>query len=48
MPNESTYGQNPMSAENYVTLCDLGIFADEAAEPVSAQNVCRSNNRLRG
>ena len=27
-----------MGAENPVTLCDLGIFADQAAEPVPAQN----------
>lgn len=27
-----------MGAEYLVTLCDLGIFADQAAEPVPAQN----------
>jgi hypothetical protein len=26
----------PMSAGNCVTLCDLGVFADQAAEPVPA------------
>ncbi len=28
-----------VGAGNSVTLCDLGIFADEAAEPVPAQNL---------
>jgi hypothetical protein len=28
----------PVGAENTVTLCDLGIFMDQAAEPVPAQN----------
>ena len=27
-----------VSAENPVTLCDLGVFADQAAEPVSPYN----------
>jgi hypothetical protein len=28
--------QDPVGAENPVTLCDLGILADQAAEPVAA------------
>ena len=28
----------PVGAGNPVTLCDLGIFTDEAAEPVPTQN----------
>jgi len=28
----------PVGAENSVTLCDLGILVDQAAEPVSAEN----------
>jgi hypothetical protein len=29
---------HPAGAENCVTLCDLGILADQAAEPVPAEN----------
>jgi hypothetical protein len=28
----------PVGAENPVTLCDLGVFMDQAAEPVSPQH----------
>jgi hypothetical protein len=28
----------PVGAGNCVTLCDLGVFADQAAEPVLALN----------
>jgi hypothetical protein len=28
-----------VGAENGVTLCDLGVFVDQAAEPVPAHNV---------
>ena len=28
----------PVGAGNSVTLCDLGVFVDQAAEPVPAQN----------
>jgi hypothetical protein len=31
--------QQRVSAENPVTLCDLGILADQAAEPVPAENL---------
>jgi hypothetical protein len=34
----STPGPYLLGAGNYVTLCDLGVFADQAAEPVPAQN----------
>jgi uncharacterized membrane protein len=27
-----------VGAENYVTLCDLGVFVDQATEPVSPQD----------
>ena len=27
-----------VGAENYVPLCDLGVFVDQAAKPVPAQN----------
>jgi hypothetical protein len=27
-----------VGAENCVTLCDLGVFADQPAEPISAHN----------
>ena len=30
---------SPSRAGNYVTSCNLRVFADEAAEPVPAQNV---------
>jgi hypothetical protein len=33
---------HPVGAENRVTLCDLGVFADQAAEPVpDAQGTSR-------
>jgi hypothetical protein len=32
------YGYDPVGAGNGVTLCDLGVFVDQAAEPVPAQN----------
>jgi len=28
----------PVAAENCVTLCDLGVFVDQAAKPVPPQN----------
>jgi hypothetical protein len=28
----------PVGAENYVTSCDLGIFVDQATEPVAPQH----------
>ena len=31
-------GRHPVGAGNYVTLCDLDIFVDQAAQPVAAQN----------
>jgi hypothetical protein len=30
--------ERPVGAENPVTLCDLGILADQAAEPVPPYN----------
>jgi hypothetical protein len=40
---------NPVGAENRVTLCDPGIFMDQAAEPVPAQNpdVCARSGWMR-
>ena len=29
---------SPVGAENCATLCDLGVFVDQPAEPVPAQN----------
>ena len=28
-----------LGAENYVTSCDLGIFVDQATEPVAPQHM---------
>ena len=36
-----------MGAGNRVTLCDLGIFTDQAAEPVPAQNAHMAQFRRR-
>jgi hypothetical protein len=33
-----TTRQHPVGAEYSVTLCDLGVFVDQAAEPVPPQN----------
>jgi hypothetical protein len=30
---------HPVGAENPVTLCDLGILADQAAEPLLAEDL---------
>jgi hypothetical protein len=35
-PTTPTSGTLPVGAENPVTSCDLGIFMDQAAEPVPA------------
>jgi len=37
----------PVSAEYCVTSCDLGVFVDEAADPVSPQNpdICACGGR---
>jgi hypothetical protein len=32
-------GDEPVGAENYVTSCDLGIFVDQATEPVAPQQM---------
>jgi hypothetical protein len=32
-------GRTPVGAENYVTSCDLGIFVDQATEPVAPQHM---------
>jgi hypothetical protein len=39
----------PVGAENRVTICDLGILADQAPEPVSAENpdVCARSRWMR-
>jgi hypothetical protein len=40
---------NPVGAGNRVALCDLGIFMDQAAEAVPAQNpdVCAQSRLIR-
>jgi hypothetical protein len=38
-----------VGAENYVTLCDLGILVDQTAQPVPAQNpdTCAFGEQIR-
>ena len=31
--------EGPVGAENHVTSCDLGIFVDQATEPVAPQHM---------
>jgi hypothetical protein len=38
---------DPVGAENHVTLCYLGIFVDQATEPVPAQNADTGHFRTR-
>ena len=42
-------GSDPVGAGNHVTSCDLGIFMDQAAEPVPTQNthMCWFAGRMR-
>ena len=42
-------GPGRVGAGNGVTLCDLGVFVDQAAEPVPAQNArtSRFGRRMR-
>jgi hypothetical protein len=41
-------GAQRVGAEIYVTSCDLGIFVDQAAEPVSPQDSDRTSCGLIG